>query len=199
MILASAADLTGLLGRVGCVPSDGRDLYEAALVIAVPEAEQLVRRFRLQYDPSARLGVPAHITINYPFLPGVDPAEELPDRLADLFGGFGAFDFSFNRVDRFPDVLYLPPEPDEPFKQLIHIVEDRFPDSPPYGGEFEEIVPHLTVAQSGEDEVLEFVGQELERISREHFPLLCRADQVWLMDNRAGTWRKRATFKLGRS
>lgn len=175
---------------------NAQDLHEAALLIAVPEAEPLVRRFRLEYDPSARLGVPAHITINYPFLPGVNPAEELPEALADLFANFGAFEFSFRRIGRFPDLLYLPPEPDEPFKQLMQLVEGRFKDSPPYGGEFDEIIPHLTVAQSGDDDVLEFVGRELERMSRRYFPMPCRAEQVWLMDNRFGTWRKRGTFRL---
>ena len=41
---------------------------ESALVILVPEAEPLVRPFRHRFDPSAALGVPAHITLLYPFI-----------------------------------------------------------------------------------------------------------------------------------
>ena len=42
---------------------------ETALVIAVPEAEPLVSDWRAQHDWSAQRGVPAHITLLYPFAP----------------------------------------------------------------------------------------------------------------------------------
>ena len=42
---------------------------ETALVIAVPEAEPLVSDWRAQHDWSAQRGVPAHITLLYPFVP----------------------------------------------------------------------------------------------------------------------------------
>ena len=42
---------------------------ESALVVLVPEAEALVKPFRDRYDPSAAVGVPAHITLLYPFKP----------------------------------------------------------------------------------------------------------------------------------
>ena len=48
--------------------------YESALVVLVPEAEAIVGRLRQRYDPSAAVGMPAHITLNYPFLPG-EPAD----------------------------------------------------------------------------------------------------------------------------
>jgi hypothetical protein len=44
------------------LPADGDG--NAALV---PEAEPLVKPFRDRYDPSAAAGVPAHITLLYPF------------------------------------------------------------------------------------------------------------------------------------
>ena len=42
---------------------------ESALVVVVPEAEQLVGPFREKYDPSAAAGMPPHITLLYPFKP----------------------------------------------------------------------------------------------------------------------------------
>jgi len=44
--------------------------------VEIPQAERVVRRFRERLDPSARLGVPAHITVLYPFIPpaGLDAA-----------------------------------------------------------------------------------------------------------------------------
>jgi hypothetical protein len=74
------------------------------------------------HDPSATEGVPAHITINYPFLPGLDFSEILRLDLKGFFNGFPSFEFSYQRLGRFPDILYLPPEPSESFTQLIQSV-----------------------------------------------------------------------------
>ena len=42
---------------------------ESAIVALISEAENLVEPFRRRYDPSAAAGVPAHVTILYPFKP----------------------------------------------------------------------------------------------------------------------------------
>ena len=107
---------------------------EAALVILVPEAEDLVRPFREAYDPSAAKGMPAHITINYPFLPGASPSSDLEDRLRALFSRFASFSFRLEGPASFPDVLYLAPHPsgilradwtlpaDERFLPLVQLI-----------------------------------------------------------------------------
>ncbi len=170
---------------------------EAALSILVPEVEPLVAPFRLQYDPSAAAGVPAHITINYPFLPGVDPEPDLDQRLTALFGGTPAFHFILGRIARFPDVLFLAPEPEDPFRQLIAQVADAFPESPPYGGVFEDIIPHLTIAQSDNEQLLKAVEKELSLLAPAYLPVSTRAEQIWLLDNRAGRWQKLRSYTLG--
>lgn len=171
---------------------------ESALVILTPEVEPLVGPFRLKYDPSATLGVPAHITINYPFLPGVDPGEDLHRELKELFAKAEAFKFTFSKFSRFPDALYLAPEPDTPFKQLINLVAVRFPESPPYEGAFDEIVPHLTVAQTEDEEKLNSIEQELALLLRGYLPLTIRATHVWLITNRVGMWQQMSSYPLGR-
>src|SRR5437660_989822 len=55
---------------------------ESALLIPVPEAEPLVGQWRLEHDPSARAGVPPHVTLLYPFLP---PDDITPGDLDELF------------------------------------------------------------------------------------------------------------------
>ena len=47
-------------------------MSESALVVLVPAAEPCVGALRLRYDPVARLGMPAHVTLLHPF---VDPRE----------------------------------------------------------------------------------------------------------------------------
>jgi 2'-5' RNA ligase len=88
-------------------------------------------------------GVPPHVTLLIPVPPDVDSA-------AEALASFGAFDVTFARLDRFPGTLWLAPEPSEPFGEMTNALMERFPEHAPYGGGFEGITPHLTVAQ-GDD------------------------------------------------
>ncbi|MFI0716367.1 2'-5' RNA ligase family protein [Streptomyces inhibens] len=55
----------------------------------------------------------------------------------------------------FDRVLYLVPEPDAELRRLTEVIADQWPEAPPYGGQFTEIVPHLTVADGQDDAVLD--------------------------------------------
>ncbi len=41
---------------------------QSAVLVPVPEAERVVSRHRIRLDPAAELGVPAHVTVLYPFV-----------------------------------------------------------------------------------------------------------------------------------
>src|SRR6476469_2484700 len=56
-----------------------------ALMVVVAEAEPTVARLRLQLDPFARLGVPAHVTVLFPFIPASGVRDDVIVRLAALF------------------------------------------------------------------------------------------------------------------
>ncbi len=177
--------------------SQHRVLYESALVILVPEAEALVGPFRERYDSSAAFGMPAHITINYPFLPGMPVDARAIDQLGAILPRLPSFRFSLTQARRFPDVLYLAPDPDEPFRNLIRAVGHGFPASPPYAGAFAQVVPHLTVAQPDLSGELEGIAQTFAAASEGKLPIRALARQVWLMDNQNGMWEKRLAFRLG--
>lgn len=174
-------------------------LVEAALDVHIPEVEPLVARFRDKYDPTAANGMPAHITINYPFVPGVSPNVNLYQELTDLFSKMDSFAFTFNHFGRFPGVIYLEPEQDAPFKELIEKVGDRFPESPPYGGAFDSVVPHLTIAHATDEKLLASVERQLKELAPVYLPMMIRVERVWLMDNRSGRWQVQKVFQLRRS
>jgi 2'-5' RNA ligase len=154
-----------------------------ALIVAVPEAEEAVGAYRLAHDSSAALGVPAHITVLFPFV-----APEAVDEvtIAEVVAQIPAFAFRLDSVERFDDgVTWLRPEPSEPFTALTRAVWKRWPDHPPYEGEHDDVIPHLTVS----DEHIE-VSIEL--------PIDARATQVVLIEeDDRGSWRERARFPLG--
>jgi 2'-5' RNA ligase len=169
---------------------------ESALVVLAPPAEPLVKAYREEHDPSAALGVPAHLTVLYPFHPPGLPRALLA-RLAALFAEFAPFDYALAELRRFPGVLYLAPEPEAPFRLLTRRVADAFPDFPPYGGRFSDIIPHLTLAQLEDAERLERVAAHFQGACGAKLPLRLRAESVALMDNEQGAWRVCATFRLG--
>jgi 2'-5' RNA ligase superfamily len=88
-----------------------------------------------------------HITLLAPFR---DRSELFEDSLrADLRAVFAttpSFHFRLVEVRRFPDDhVYLVPEPDEPFRAMTIELSNRYPECPPYGGAFSQVIPHLTI------------------------------------------------------
>ena len=121
-------------------------MAETALIVVVPEAEPLVRELRTRYDESARLGVPAHITVLFPFMSPSELSPRVLGELKRLFLGQAAFGFQLGSVARFPATSYLEPHPSDPFVALTEAVWRAYPNFPPFGREFPSIIPHLTVA-----------------------------------------------------
>lgn len=172
-------------------------LDESALVMLVPEAEPLVKPFRDRYDPSAAAGVPAHITLLYPFRPPGEIDQAMLDGLRGCFQGFASFRFSLAPIRRFPDgVLYLAPDPDEPFRRLVLAIWDRYPETPPYGGKWPDIVPHLSVAWVEDAQRCDRIADDFTRAAREKLPIAATAAGVTLMRKRSGRWHVHATFGL---
>ena len=171
---------------------------ESALVILVPEAEPLVRPFRHRFDPSAALGVPAHITLLYPFIAPEQIGAGTLDAVAACFSGFAPIAFSLTEVRRFPtETLHLAPAPDEPFRKLTMAIWDRFPETPPYGGAWPDIVPHLSVGRFADAGALERAADEFTRAAQTALPVRAHASTAVLLVNTTGRWVIGNTFQLG--
>src|SRR5271165_1046229 len=82
-----------LAGMPGLIPGAGPG-WETALLVPVPAAEPAVSRHRARLDQAARDGVPAHITVLYPFLSPAGISEPLLALLAKLFAGTSAFEYT---------------------------------------------------------------------------------------------------------
>jgi hypothetical protein len=139
--------------------------------------------------------VPAHVTVLYPFLP--------PDRLdavvraavREAVAAVPAFDLVFGRTRRFGDqVLWLAPQPEAPLQALTAAVWARFPQTPPYGGQFADVVPHLTVTDGQLPEVMDAAAEQV----RPWLPITARPRAVRLMVGRRepDTWRTVGEFPL---
>jgi len=150
-------------------------MAHSLLLIPVPELEPVVlprieRRSGPYFAPDADTAheVAAHITLLGPFadLPAIDCG--LVAELAEFFGDVLPFRFQLTGLTRFPGgAPYLSPSPAGPFRQLTHELFRNFPEYPPYEGQFDEIIPHLSIPLSGETDE----GTELEQL---HFELETR-------------------------
>ena len=71
----------------------------------------------------------------------------------------------------------------------------KFPEYPPYGGKFTEIVPHLTVANRSV-ELSTIAETELSEIMKELGPIHAVCNVVELYENSSGHWRWAQSFPL---
>jgi 2'-5' RNA ligase len=170
-------------------------MRKSAVVIEAPQAAPLVDHWRRQYTEDAPLGVPAHVTLLTPWVPAEQIDEHAEERLAGLLREADAFDFVLRRTARFREgpLLYLPPEPPEPFVGLTEAIAAEWPEHPPYKGIHDTIVPHLTVAQA-DDGVLDGIADALEP----ELPIESRATEALLLEEgEDGLWRTRRKLLLG--
>ncbi|MEU3463495.1 2'-5' RNA ligase family protein [Streptomyces sp. NPDC006733] len=169
-------------------PAAGR----TALVVKVPAAEPLVGPWRQRLDPAAATGVPAHVSVLYPFL---DPAridDTVVGALREALGAHAPFEIGFARCGRFPGMLHLVPEPDGPLRAITADVFGRWPEAPPYRGRYADAVPHLTVAYSADPAELDAVEADLAG----GLPLAVRVTEVQLVVWDGARWHDAQTFPL---
>ena len=167
------------------------------MLVLAPETEGLVGSFRDRFDHAAAEGVPAHITLLYPFKAPAELDARVLETLGRLFSRFTPFEYALAEPRRFTNVLYLAPEPAAPLKALIAALVEQFPEYPPYGGIHAEVVPHLSVAQVADAQKLDAIAAEFAVAAAGRLPIRARAAEVALMDNRAGRWAVSGVFRLG--
>jgi 2'-5' RNA ligase len=166
---------------------------ESGIIAPTPEADAVVGHLRSLHDPQARYGVPAHITLLYPFAHPSSVADAVAD-LRRLFGRQLIFEFSLAEVRRFPATAYLHPEPSATFVRLTEMLARRWPQFPPYRGVFTTVTPHLTVADHVATDVLDTVDASVSSL----LPIHCRATEAWLMcSDEEGLWSRRDVFRFG--
>ena len=168
---------------------------ESAVLLCVPEAEALVGPWRREHDPSAERGVPAHVTLLYPFVPAAQVDEGVLGELEWFFAGVDAFALRFDAVGEFPadGVVFLSPATAE-LADLSGALARRWPECPPYSGKHERPVPHLTAVHSDDPALRVRACADLQ----ECLPLsaLASSAELWVCDD-AGSWTRRASFPFG--
>ncbi|MCW2543550.1 MAG: hypothetical protein JWM40_1102 [Frankiales bacterium] len=158
-------------------------------MLLVPEAEPLLDHVRSQTGALAP-GMPAHVTLLYPFTS--EPDAGVLAELAFFFSGIDGFPLTFGSIAEFPEVVYLAPDQVTECQELTAALARRWPDFPPYGGLFEEVVPHLTVVNSPDGDLRSRARAAVET----ELPVASRASEASLWVREPAGWRCLDTFPL---
>jgi uncharacterized protein (DUF952 family) len=163
---------------------------DTMLLVTLPDLEPVLAPFK---PMPVSDGIDAHATVLTPFLPEDRIDESVLADLRRIFAGHRAFDLVFEHTARFPEVLYLAPEPDLPLRALTAAVYERWPECPPYGDESLDPTPHVTVVFAKDEAAYEAVRQELEP----QLPIHTRATAVDLLRYDGARWNLYERFPLG--
>ena len=166
-----------------------------AIVVLTREAEPVAGRFYREHSSAGHDEMTPHVTLVVPFMPADVITEGIERRLRRLFGRFEAFNYVLERFQYFESgVLYLAPEPPEPFVDVVQALAKEFPDYPPYEGVHDDVIPHVTIAESRDEELLTRIRSEVEP----QLPITCRAEAASLVARGADLrWRPQAAYALG--
>jgi hypothetical protein len=167
----------------------------SVLLIEVPEAEPGVRSLRQQLDANAALGIPAHFTVLYPFMPADAIDDVVLAGLKGLFAPVSQFGIRLDHTGWFgEDVLWLGPQDDAPLRDLTVRVWQAFPAFAPFEEQFDDLVPHLTVGHEHPAGALRAAEESVAA----RLPIQARACAVTLMTEQAaaGRWVRTARFAL---
>jgi 2'-5' RNA ligase len=171
---------------------------ESCLLIPVPEAEPVVGRLRGRLDRAAAWGVPAHVTILYPFVRPEAITSAVIELAAAAVASVPAFECTFAQTGRFgEDVLWLAPEPDRPFRALTTALHAAFPQYPPFGGIYPDVVPHLTIGDRPPGGLVALEAADAD--VGPALPVRTFVSHAWLMTGTqaADSWRVAAELPLG--
>jgi 2'-5' RNA ligase len=171
---------------------------ESAILVPVPEAEPVVGQLRGRLDRAALWGVPAHVTVLFPFAAPDAITGAVIERAAAAVASVRAFECEFARVCWFgQDVVWLAPEPAGPFRALTNLVHAAFPQFPPFGGVYADVVPHLTVGNGPDGGSAALRAAEAEITPA--LPVRTQVRHAWLMTGTQALagWRVVAELPLG--
>jgi 2'-5' RNA ligase len=157
---------------------------QTAVAMAFPELSPVVDGWR-ERTASDRpsIGVLPHVTLLFPFVPAEQVDDGVVAELQRLFAATSPFAVTFRELRRWPEMVYLAPEPPEPLARLTEAIVERWPGYPAYEGVHETVIPHLTVAY-GDDALLD----EVEADVTPKLPIEAHVTEAVLLEELEPNW-----------
>ncbi|MFB6805317.1 2'-5' RNA ligase family protein [Streptomyces sp. NPDC056387] len=163
-----------------------------AVVIVLPDAAPLLDA-AWRIDPSlVRRGVPAHVSLLYPFVPESALTGQDEEGVRSLAASLPAADLVLEEVVTASGFVAVTVPGLQPIVDAFHA---RWPGVRPYGGRFgARPSAHVTVAMGADGPT---VATRVRAVLGSLLPLRTRAAAVQLVVLTEGGWRSRFTAPLG--
>lgn len=142
------------------------------LMLAVPEADDVIGGYRHDHDPYARFGVPAHVTVRKPFLP---PAEWDRIQASEVLASLLPVEITLARIEDRPGALVIAVEPDDSLRELTAVVTAAWPELPPHKENRPDLAYHVTVVRTRDPAVRASAIRDLKG----HLPLSLTGMELW--------------------
>ena len=138
---------------------------QSILAVSIPEADDILSYVRRAHDGEVPpVGVTAHITLLYPWMPPDQIDQEAVDELASLCAGFPSLDYSL-RIGPFDGgALLLAPEDSSPFVRMTEAMLGRWSECPHHSGEHGRTEPHVSLAYGDEQQILRLAAQIRDQV-----------------------------------
>jgi 2'-5' RNA ligase len=108
-----------------------------------------LERIRRKEIADARDGVPAHLTMLYPFVEADGLDRRVRRTIEAVARRHRPFPYRLARIERWPDTIYVAVDPEEPFVRLQADLASAFPEQPIHGQESDlEFVPHISISEA---------------------------------------------------
>jgi 2'-5' RNA ligase len=173
-----------------------------AILITVPELAPYTDRWRSVSRSTARPHVPLtelippHVTVLVPWV--AEPTEADAERLTEAVASFEPFELSFPTAGQFPNgTAWLRPEPFDTVRSLLQAVLTTFSECRPYGGEFPDPHPHLTISSSSQGGPA-VVAEAQASLAATPAPVVQLTELGLWQEGEDGVWRQFGSTPLGR-
>jgi 2'-5' RNA ligase len=160
------------------------------LVVVLPPVLEKLRRRSIV---DATSGVPAHVTLLYPFAEEAQLEPQVFDDVAAIAARHPVLRLTLGEGRRFPDTLYASVEPDGPLRALQAELAAAFPTLPLYGDAF-AFVPHVSIVEGPASTD----PRAFDDPAWSELPVEQDVDAVDLITGGDGRWATRHRFSLGR-
>lgn len=163
-----------------------------ALVAPAPALDPLLATIEAAHPGATRVGIPAHATFLYPFLPLAELDRDTTDWLTALAARHAPLTLEFAEVRIEPGFVYL----DSPrLKPLADEIRAHWPNLIPYLGRFgPHPIAHLSLAIGIADPAQ---TKAIAGLAATALPTTATLDHLWLVGHHNDEWQTLGRFPFG--
>ena len=139
--------------------------------------------------------IPPHVTVLVPWVD--DPGDSDLRRLEEAVSFVEPYELSFPTAGQFHNgTAWLRPEPFDAVRSLLLSVFEAFPECPPYGGEFPDPHPHLTISSASQGGPA-VVAEASEALAAAPAPAVRLTELGLWREGEDSVWRQFGAVPLG--